>query len=170
MIAIYIIPIIVSFVLILALIKRKNIYEAFVTGSKNSLSLCLSLFPYVSAILIMSELFDKSGLSDLLVKILSPVFRFVGVPVELSKLILIKPFSGSGSLALLNEILQKYGVNSYISLTACCLFGSSETIFYISAVYFSKCQNKNAVKGIIISLTATIFSTIFCSFICRFFF
>lgn len=170
MIAVYVIPVFISIVLILGLIKRKNVYDIFVVGSKNALSTCLSLFPYICAILIMSELFEKSGLSNLLVEFLSPFLKFVGVPAPLTKLILIKPFSGSGSLALLNEILVKYGVNSYISLTACCLFGSSETIFYVSAVYFCKCKNKNAVKGIIISLTATVFSTIFCAFICRFFF
>ena len=170
MITTYVIPSLLSFVLVFAILKRKNIYDAFIKGSKEGLSLCLSIFPYITAILIMSELFEVSGLSNLLVKLLSPLFNFFNIPTELTKLILIKPFSGNGSFALLNEVLLKYGVNSYVSLTACCLFGSSETVFYISAVYFAKCKNKKAVKGIIISLTAIFTSTVFCVCICRFFF
>jgi spore maturation protein B len=88
------------------------------------------------------------------------------VPEEITKLILLKPFSGSGSLALLTDIYKTYGVNSYISIVASAVYGSSETIFYVSAVYMAKCKNKKVTKGIIISLIATFISTILsCNFI-----
>ncbi len=166
---VYIIPILILFLLFYSIIKRKNVYELFVLGTKETLPLIFSLFPYLIAILVMNELMKVSGLLDIIITVLSPVFCFFGVPKEVIGLIIIKPFSGSGSLAILNDVLVNNGVNGFISTTACCLFGSSETIFYISAVYYAKCKNKQATKAIIISLVACFISTVFTCFICRFF-
>ncbi len=168
-IVVYIIPILILLLLIYSIIKKKNVYESFISGTKETLPLIFSIFPYLTAILVMNELMKTSGLLDLIIKIVSPVFSFFGVPNEVVKLVIIKPFSGSGSLAILNEILVSNGVNGYISMLACALFGSSETIFYISAVYYAKCKNKQATKAIILSLVACFISTIFTCFICKFF-
>ncbi len=163
----YVIPVLLILLLLFCLIKKKNIYDIFVKGSADALPLVFSLLPYVTAILLMSELFELSGLSEIFIKFSTPAFSFIGIPKELIKLIIIKPFSGSGSLALLSEILSTFGTDSYISLCACCLYGSQETIFYISAVYFVKCKKKQATKGIIISLVACFVSAIFCCLLCR---
>ena len=116
----------------------------------------------------MSELFKVSGLYNLLATLLSPVFNFLGIPTELIELIVLKPFSGSGSLALLDSVYKSHGTSGYIALCASAIFGSSETTFYVTAVYYSKCRNKNAVKGIIISLTASFLTTCFACLLCRF--
>lgn len=168
--SIYIIPVLLIFLFLFLLLKRKNSYDYFVDGTKQTIPLVVSLFPYILAILLLCELFEKSGLSDIFIKFCSPIFTFFGIPKEVIKLIIIKPFSGSGSLALLNEIIVSNGVDSYITKLACCLFGSSETIFYISAVYYVKCKNKNAIKGITISLIACFISNIFTCFLLRFIF
>ena len=166
----YLIPILVLLLLIYSAIKNKNVYETFIKGTSETLPLIFSLFPYLCAILVMNELMKVSGLLDILIKLLTPIFSFFQIPKEVIKLIILKPFSGSGSLAILNEIFIENGVNSYVSMLACCLYGSSETIFYISAVYYAKCKNKKATKAVIISLVALIFSTIFTCFICKLFF
>lgn len=166
----YIIPILVLSLLICSIIKRKNIYELFVKGTRETLPLIFSLFPYLCAILVMNELMKVSGLFDIIISVLSPVFSLFSVPKEVINLIILKPFSGSGSLAILNEIFIENGVNSFTSMLACCLYGSSETIFYISAVYYAKCKNKKATKAVIISLVASIISTVFTCFICKLFF
>jgi spore maturation protein B len=98
---------------------------------------------------------------------LSPIFTFWGIPTELTKLILIKPFSGSGSLAYLTEIIKNYGADSYISRCACVLYGSSETVFYISAVYFAKSKNKKRILPIIIILLSTFICAIFACKLCK---
>ena len=165
----YVIPALLIFTLIVAIVKKINPYAVFINGVKNAVPLVLSLFPYIIAIFIMSELFEVSGLSNLFIKLTKPMFNLLGIPEEVIKLVLIKPFSGSGSLALLSEIYQNYGTTGYIPLLASTLYGSSETTFYISAVYFTKCKNKNATKGIIISLVANFISTVFSCFICRLF-
>ena len=165
----YVFPLFIIGVFVYAWIKKVPIYQVFTAGVKSALELTYSLFPAILAVILMSELFKVSGLYSLFLTILSPAFSFFGIPIELMELIILKPFSGSGSLALLNEIYKTYGTSGYISLCASAIFGSSETIFYVTAIYYVKCKNKNAVKGIIISLTATFITTCFACFLCRFF-
>lgn len=166
----YIIPVFILLILVYGLIKKVKLYDVFAEGAKEAFPLAVSLMPYLFSVLIMSELFETSGLSEKFINFLSPAFTFFGVPRELIKLIIIKPFSGSGSFALLSEIIKTHGVKSYITLCACALYGSSETTFYISAVYFVKCKNsKKCAKGIIVSLAANFLSTVAGCFLCRFF-
>ena len=157
-----IVPILLIFVLVICLFKRQKVYDIFVQGSSEAIPLLIAILPYVVAVLLMSELFEISGLSSLFIKILTPAFSLLGVPSELIKLIILKPFSGSGSLALLSEIIKTYGVDNYLTICASCIYGSQETVFYISAIYFSKCKNKKVTKGIFISLIATFIATILC--------
>lgn len=168
-IAVYIVPSLLLLLLVYCLIKRVNIFDAFVSGAKTALPLVASIFPYVAAIMLAYELFRESGLLEVMTERLSPAFDFLNVPAELIPLIILKPFSGSGSLAVLSDVYKTYGVNSYISLAAGAVFGSSETIFYIAAVYYAKCKNKKAAKAILISLFATLFSTFLTCFISKFF-
>ncbi len=165
---IYIIPIFALLSFIVALIKKVPVFQAFNQGVKSSLELIYSIFPAILAVLLMSELFKVSGVYDVVLKVLSPVFNFFGIPSELMELIILKPFSGSGSFALLDNVYKTYGTSGYIPLCASCIFGSSETTFYVTAVYYAKCKNKNAVKGIVISLTASFITTCLCCFVCRF--
>ena len=116
----------------------------------------------------MTELFSKSGISDKVIDFLSPFLSMLGIPKEITPLGIIKPFSGSGSLAILSDIFQKYGADGYIARCASAVFGSSETIFYVSAVYYSKSKEKRLTKPIIISLISTFISTVFACFICKF--
>lgn len=167
-IAIYIVPALILTLLIYCIVKRINVYDAFVSGAKTAFPLVVSIFPYVAAIMLSYELFRESGLLNASIKFLSPVFKFLNVPTELIPLIILKPFSGSGSLAVLSEVYKTYGANSYIAIAASAVFGSSETIFYIAAVYYSKCKNKKATKAILISLFATFFSTVITCVITKF--
>lgn len=163
-----ILPVLFLALFIYALVKKVRLYDCFTAGIKGAPPLILSLFPYLAAILILSELFEQSGLSAWLTDFLSPVFRLVGIPPEISKLILLKPFSGSGSTALLSEILSAYGPDSYIARCACVCYGSSETVFYISAVYFANIKQKKSVKPVVIALLANFFGAVFGCFLCRF--
>ena len=150
-----------------ALIKRVKLYDTFTEGVKEAAPLVLSLFPYLAAVLMLSELFEQSGLSSYLTGLLSPVFRTLGIPPEIGKLVLMKPFSGSGSTALLSEILTKYGADSYIARCACACYGSSETVFYISAVYFASVKEKKLTKPVLIALTANLVGIILGCLLCR---
>lgn len=164
---VYIIPAVFLLVFGFALFKKVKIYDEFSKGAGEAVNFTLSLIPCLAAIFMMCEAFEVSGLSAALTKLLSPVFGFLGIPPELCKLVLIKPFSGSGSLAYLNEIISTYGADSYITRCACVCFGSSETVFYISAVYFAKTKKKKLLLPICAVLIATLISTVAACLICR---
>ena len=162
------IPILFLLVFGYAVFKKVKLYDCFTDGIKEAIPLVLSLFPYLAAIFMLSELFERSGLSGYLTQALAPAFRFLGIPPEISKLVLMKPFSGSGSTALLSEILASHGADSYIGRCACVAYGSSETVFYISAVYFAGVKRKNIFIPVAISLLANFASVILACFLCRF--
>ena len=163
----YVIPAIFIAVFCFAAIKRVNVFSSFTRGVGEAGRFVLSLIPLLLAVFVMCELFERSHLSDALSNLLAPLFTFLGVPKELSKLILIKPFSGSGSLAYLTEIIQTHGADAYISRCACVLYGSSETVFYISVIYFAKCKQKKRALPIILILSATFVSTVIACLLCR---
>ena len=161
------VPIIFIAVFVFSAIKRVNIYQSFTEGIEDAFKFTVSLLPCLAAVFMMCELFEVSHLSDLITKWLSPVFSFLGIPPELTKLVLIKPFSGSGSLAYLKGIIEQYGADSYIARCACVCFGSSETVFYISAVYFAGLKVKKLALPIICVLVATLLSTVIACLVCR---
>ena len=163
----FIIPAIFIIVLGCAAIKKVNVYSCFTSGIESALKFVLSLLPCLAAVFMMCALFEESGLSELMIKLTSPAFSFFGVPEELTKLILIKPLSGSGSLAYLTEILNEYGADSYIARCACVCYGSSETVFYISAVYFAGVKTKGLMKPIIISLFSALVATVLACALCK---
>lgn len=163
----YIIPILFLTIFILSIIKRVKPYDAFTQGAKSAIPFAVSIFPYLASIFVLTELFEVSGISNFLLNILSPVFNVFGIPKELTKLVLIKPFSGSGSLATLSEIYSTHGVDSYLARCASVIYGSSETVFYVAAVYFAGAKTKKLLKPIIISLVASFCSCVFACFICH---
>lgn len=167
-IAALILPALFLALFLYAMKKKVKLYDCFTDGVKEAIPLVLSLFPYLAAVLMLCELFERSGLSSLAVSALSPFFQLVGIPPEIAKLVLLKPFSGSGSTALLGEILSSYGADSYISRCACVCFGSSETVFYISAVYFAKAKGFRRFRPIFASLAANFLGAVFGCLFCRF--
>lgn len=163
----YIIPFLFLTILVYSAIKKVKPYDAFTEGAKSALPFAANIFPYLVSIFVLTELFEASGISDFLTQILSPVFGFLGIPKELCKLVMIKPFSGSGSLAMLSEIFSEYGADSYLARCACVIYGSSETVFYIAAVYFANVKNKKLLLPIVVSLFASFCSCVFACFICK---
>ena len=164
----YLIPLFFILIFIFAFIKKVKPYDTFTEGVKSAVPFAVSIFPYLVSIFVLTELFELSGLSSLVADFLAPVFGFLGIPKELTKLVLIKPFSGSGSLATLSEIFKQYGAENYLARCACVIYGSSETVFYVASVYFANAKTKNLIKPILISLFASFCSCVFACFICKF--
>ncbi len=165
--SVYFLPVFTICVFVYAFIKKVKPYEAFTDGVSSAFPTVLKIFPCLVAVFVMTELFEASGLSNLLVKFLSPIFNAIGIPKEVTKLVLIKPFSGSGSLALVSEIYQVYGVDSYIARCASVIYGSSETVFYVATVYFAGAKTKKLVAPILISLFASFVACVFACLLCR---
>ncbi|MBO4848317.1 MAG: spore maturation protein [Clostridia bacterium] len=125
-----------ALLLLYALVKKVNVYKAFVDGAKDALPQLVSILPYLAAMLTAIETVRASGLTDLLVRVLRAPAERAGLEPELIPLIVLRPFSGSGSLALLREILTQHGADSGIGRAASVLVGSTETVFYTVALYF----------------------------------
>lgn len=163
----YLIPLFFIFIFVFAFIKKVKPYDTFTEGVKSAIPFAANIFPYLVSIFALTELFEVSGLSAAVNDFLSPFFTFLGIPKELTKLVLIKPFSGSGSLAMLSDIFETFGANSYLARCACVIYGSSETVFYVASVYFAGAKTKNLFKPIVISLFASFCSCAFACFICK---
>ncbi len=168
----YIFPLIIPVIFLLsfafALCRRVRVYDSFTEGVKGAVPLIISIFPYIAAVTMLCKLLEVSGLGNTLASWLTPLFRFTGVPQEVAPLVLVKPLSGSGSIAVLTEILDANGVDSYAGRCACVIYGSSETIFYIGAVYFAGLKRKKLGVAVAIALLSFLLSVIFGCFLCKF--
>ena len=163
----YILPILFIGLFCYAKYKKVNCYDTFVKGAKKSIPLVVDIFPYIAAIMIAVALLRSGGITSLLCELLSPIFNFLGIPTELIELVLLRPFTGSGSYALLDSVFTTYGVDSYISRCACVILGCSETIFYVTTVYLSQTKIKKLYYAIPIALVCSIVGSILACLICK---
>lgn len=135
-ISIFFIPIIITVILLHGLKKKVPVYDLFAKGAKDGIITCVEILPFIIAIFIAIESMTASGAMDFLESLLAPILELVGIPKELTSLILLRPVSGSGSLILAEEIMKKYGVDTLIGRSAAVMAGSCETFFYVLALYF----------------------------------
>lgn len=163
----YILPCIVILLLLYGIIKKNNTYNSFVVGAKSSFDLVLTSFPYIATIFIALEIFEVSGLAHMFADFVSPVFQVFGIPKELSQLVILKNFTGCGSLALLENIFATYGVDSYIARAGSCIAGCSEAVFYIVAVFFSKTKVTKFRYAILVGVLANFVGAIISCLLCR---
>jgi len=163
----YILPAFIALNFIIAALKKVPVFDAFIEGAKGAVSLVKSIFPYLAAVLIAVNLFKVSGLATLLAKAAAPFFRFLGIPPELTELIVMRPMSGSGSIGLLSDIYATYGADSYPARAASVIVGSSETVFYVAALYAGDTKIRKYKGAIAISLIATFAGTVISCLLCR---
>lgn len=163
----YILPILFFLLIIYCIYKRINTYDHFVKGAKGAIKLVVDIFPFIASIMIAVALLRVSGITTWLTGLLTPVFNFLGIPPELTELVLLRPFTGSGSYALLENVLTTYGADSYISRCACVIMGCSETIFYVATVYFSQTKVKKLLYAIPVALVCSLVGTILACLICK---
>lgn len=162
-----IIPLLFLLSFVFASYKKVKVYDSFTDGVKGAIPLILSIFPYITAVMMLCKLLEVSGLEEKLTAWIAPLFHFTGIPEEISSLVLMKPLSGSGSIAVLTQILERYGVDSYAGRCACVAYGTADTIFYIGAVYFAGIQRQKMTAALIIALFSYLAAVVFTCFLCR---
>lgn len=155
-----IIPIIISLVLFIGLKEKKKVYDIFIEGAKEGIKITLRLFPTMVGIFLAIYMLRSSGLIDFLVNVFSNVTKIFSIPSEILPLIIIEPISGSGSMAIATEIMTKFGPDSNIGMIAATIMASSETTFYVIALYMSQAKVKNSRKVILPALLADFASII----------
>ena len=166
-IADYILPAVLLLVAVVGLVAKVPLFDSFVKGAGKALKVVVGVFPYLAAVFIAVQLFSASGLQDKVCAFLSPVLTFLGIPAELTPLLLVKPLSGSGSLAVLEEIISTYGADSYVARAACVLAGCSETVLYVAAVYFGTVTNRRLRYGLPVAFLCTFAGAVVSCWICR---
>lgn len=165
--SVYVLPVLLMLLLVLCLVKRVKVYDCFLLGAKDSLSLVVETFPYIAAIFVCIAAFKESGLSAMLANLLAVPLSHIGIPSEIVELTLLVPLSGSGTTALVESIISEHGASSYIARCACVIAGGSETIFYISAIYFSQCKAKKLRYAIPVALFCTLIGVLLSCALCR---
>lgn len=163
----YVVPSLILLTFLAAVIKRVPLFPSFLEGVQEALKLVLSTFPYLLAIFLAIELFRVSGLSKLLAEAVSPAMQLLGVPPEVTELLVLKPVSGSGSLVALRNIYDLYGADSYIGRVASVISGASDTVLYIAAVYFSTSKDKKTGLAIPISIFTVLIGAVLSALFCR---
>jgi spore maturation protein B len=137
-------------------IKRVKVYESFVEGAKEGFNIAIRIIPYLVAMLVAIGIFRAGGAMDWLIYVLSFVTDLIGMPAEALPMALMRPLSGSGSLGIMSENLAVYGPDSFMGVLVSTFYGSTETTFYVLAVYFGAVNIKNTRHAVPVGLIADI--------------
>ncbi|MCH7529343.1 MAG: spore maturation protein [Candidatus Marinimicrobia bacterium] len=163
----YIIPLIIVLIPGYALTRRVKVYEEFVEGAKEGFTIAVRIIPYLVAILVAIGMFRASGAMDFLVTGLQPLLGLIGFPPENLPLALMRPLSGSGSLALLSDLVTEYGVESIYTRIGATMYNSSETTFYVLAVYFGSVGIRRTRHAVLAGLLADLAGALSAVFFCK---
>lgn len=155
-----ILPLIVAIVLIIAIIKKVDIISAFAKGAGEGLKTIRNILPILLFVLSIIQIMRLSGFLDFFVTLIAPAAEMVGIPSEILPTVLLKPFSGSGSLAMLEDTITNYGVDSRIGRLAAVITASTETTFYTISVYLGNMAKKSG-KIIACALLTDVATVIF---------
>lgn len=161
------IPFFLSFFPLYAALRRVKVYEEFIEGAKEGFQVAIRIIPFLVAILTAVGMFRGAGGIELLSRLFGKALSFVGFPVELLPLVLMRPLSGSGSVALVGDLVKTHGPDSIFSLMGATILGSTETTFYVIAVYFGSVAIRRTRYAVTAGLLADLAGVIASIIICR---
>ena len=140
--------------------KKIDIYDTFIEGVKESFSMITSLFPTFIAMILGINLFINSGFLDFILSFFKPLFSLINVPIEIFPLAIVRPISGSASLAYLNNIFSNHGPDSFIGLLSSVMQGCTDTTFYVITLYFGSIGVKKIKYSLFAGLCADLIGII----------
>ena len=149
------------------IIKKVKVYESFVDGAKEGFEISLKIIPYLVAILVAIGMFRASGAMEQLIYFLTPILNIIGFPPENLPLAIMRPLSGSGSLGLFTDLVNQYGIDSIYTKIGATMFGSTETTFYVLAVYFGSVGIRKSRYALAAGLIADIVGILSAVYICK---
>ena len=135
-ISLWAIPVLLVTIPLVGIIRKVKVYDVFIEGAKEGFDVAVKIIPFLVGILVAIGMFRGSGAMDLLMAVLRPLVTSTGFPAELVPLAILRSLTGSGSLAFTTDLIKTHGPDSVIGRMAATLYGSSETTFYVLAVYF----------------------------------
>lgn len=157
-------PLFAAAIIIFGLIRRVSVFDEFIKGAKEGIGTLYTIAPSILGLVFAVGLLRSSGAVDVICGTVKPVADFLGFPSEIVPMALLRPVSGSGSSALLVQVFEGYGPDSFAGRVASVLAGSSETTFYATAMYFGSVRVKNIrhtlITAIAADLTAAVMSVV----------
>lgn len=164
------VPAMLAFTAIFALGKKVNVYTALTKGAEDGLTVMLRIIPALVGLLTAVYMFRASGAMEIFGQVFAPVLDLLGIPPETASMLLIRPVSGNGALAIGTDLMQTHGPDSYIGRVAAVMLGSTETTFYTIAVYFGSAGITRTRYAIPAALTADLVGFMAAAFAVRLFF
>ncbi len=162
-------PFLITVILLYGIRKKTPIYDVFIEGAKEGLHTCIEILPFIIGIFIAIEALTSSGAMKFIESTAAPFFELLHIPEELISLIMLRPVSGSGSLVVVERIMQGSGPDSFIGRSASVMAGSCETVFYVLALYFgvtSVKKMRHAFSAGLIGYAAGVLASVYiCMFI-----
>ena len=161
-------PLMIIVIVIYGVVERKKVFDIFLEGAKEGIGVVLNVFPTLVGLFVAIGALRSSGIIDLMVNFLTPVLNLVNFPTEILPLALIRPISGSSSIAVATDIMNKFGVDTNIGLMASVIMGSTETTVYTIAVYTSSVGIKKTRFVLWAALIADFVGIVTSVAVCRF--
>ena len=147
-------PVLIIYVILYGVLKKVDVYDTFTEGAKESFDLVFTMFPCLLAMIFGINIFLKSNILEYLFNVLKPLLEILRVPIEIFPMMIMRPISGSSSLAILNNILTEFGPDTFSGRLASVIQGSTDTTFYVLTLYFGSI----GVKKIKYALWAGLFA------------
>ncbi len=158
----FIVPLITVAIRLYGAIKRVDVFAVFCEGAEQGLKTCADILPALVLLMVCIGMFESSGAVEALTGLLKPLCDFVRFPAECMQMVILRPFSGSGAMAVYNEVAAANGADSFAERVAAVMLGSSETTFYTIAVYFSAVKVRKTRYAVPAALTADLTAWIVC--------
>lgn len=164
-----ILPLVISVFALILLSRKKDYTSVFIDGAREGIKSSFSILPTLCLLIVGVSMFTASGATEVLSKLLYPIFDFLKIPVDLLPLIVTRPLSSGASIAVYEELVQRCGIDSFEVLCGSIIMASTDTVFYVVGVYFSTTRLKTRY-----TIPCALLTTVFCIFIsctiCRLFF
>lgn len=169
-ISIYILPLMILTILTAGAVKKVKIYEEFIEGAKDGFKVSISIIPYLVAIIVAISMFKASGAIDIITGFAGSMLEKLSIPADIIPIMITRSLSGSATLGLFSEIAHNLGPDSYITKLAAVMVGSSETTFYVLAVYFGSVGIKKYRYALLTGLLADATGIVLAILVSRLFF
>ena len=147
--------------------RKVKVYESFVEGAKGGVQTAVRIIPYLVAMLVAVGMLRAAGAIDMMADTLAPLLNRLRFPVEILPLAIMRPLSGSGSLGIVTELVSAHGPDSFIGILAATVYGSTETTFYVLAVYFGAVGIRKTRHAVAAGITADAASLTAAIIVCR---
>ncbi|WP_438502682.1 spore maturation protein [Alteribacter natronophilus] len=155
-VSLWIIPCLIAFILVVAVIRKVPAYEAFVEGAKEGVGMSFAIIPYLVGMLVAISVFRESGAMEFFIDLIRPALHALGVPADIVPLAMIRPLSGTGALGMTSDLIATHGPDSFIGRLASTMQGSTDTTFYVLTVYFGAVGIKKMGDALKVGLLADV--------------